>query len=350
MSSIFRKTKAILLEETDYAVIGNVYSMQVFDNYIFILDRHKAKKLFMFDKKGKYLRQIGSFGQGPGEYISISDFCLDTINREIYIHDASKRMLLKYNFDNGNFIQSTNIRHIGHCHYVTYFNNKIYANILYDENLLIEFDIETNMNKKFLNADKYNYGWNENYHTPYNFFISKLDSPKFVEHLMPTIISIDETGMYPYLTVESDDWVKKSDILSKEQLEKEELLDQYTLLIRKGRVFQIQNYMEYGDYIYFEYNRGRNIFFVVFNKVNKNVYQCNYRENLENDLFYKPGIKGKYQSFIFGTNKAVYSVFNPVKITLTEDDIALDMENRETVVEAIKRNEECFIILEYEFK
>ncbi|MDR2406528.1 MAG: hypothetical protein LBE13_00220 [Bacteroidales bacterium] len=74
-------------------------------------------------------------------------------------------------------------------------------------------------------------------------------------------------------------------------------------------------------------------------------------KNLQNDLFYKPEIKESYQLFIFGAHNTVYNVFNPVLDSrLTENDIALDLENRETVIEAIKKGEECFIVLEYEFK
>jgi hypothetical protein len=354
MSSTFRKAKAIRLEETDYAVIGEINSMQVFDNYIFILDIDKAKKLFMFDKNGKYLRQIGRLGQGPGEYLYISDFCLDTINREIYILDSSKKMLYKYNFDSGKFIGSINMQYTeGHYpYYVTLFNNKIYTNIVRHENLLMELELETNIQKEFLNADKYNCGWNRPYYTPYNFFISKLDSPKFVEHLMPTVMSIEKTKIYPYLTVKSENWVKKTDIWSEEKL-KEERTSQYMLLRQKGRVFNIQNYREYGDYIYFEYNKGGNIYLVVFNKATKEAYQCNCRESFENDLFCKSGIKGHNQAFIFEAHNTVYSVFNPVYnkyYKLTENDIAPNLENRETVIEAINQDEECFIILEYEFK
>jgi hypothetical protein len=305
----------------------------------------------MFDKNGKYLRQIGSLGQGPGEYIYITDFCLDTINHEIYILDSPKHMLYKYNFDSGEFISSINIQHDkGHySQYVTFFNNKIYTDIVRHENLLMELDIETNIQKEFLNTDKYNCGWNSSYNTPYNFFSSKLDFPKFVEHLMPTIMSIEKTKIYPYLTVKSENWVKKSDIWSGEKLN-EEQVNLYILLRQQKRVFNIQNYMEHGDYIYFEYNRGWDIYFVVFNKMTKDIYQFDHRRNLEKDLLCKPGIKG-YQSFIFGAGKSVYNVFNPVKNSnLTENDIAANLENRETVIEAIKQGEECFIILEYEFK
>jgi hypothetical protein len=351
MSSIFSKARAIFLEETDYAVIGEINSIQVFENYIFVLDIYKAKKLFVFNKDGKYLRQIGTVGHGPGEYVSIRDFCLDTINREIYIHDAGKQMLHKYNFETGRYIESVKMQHDkGYCHYVMYSNNKIYANLTHHGNLVMELNLKTHTQKEFLNTDEYNLGWNRAYFTQYNVFTSKLNSPKYVEHLMTTVMNINETGLHPYLTVKSKNWVKKSDILTEEKLDEMDVF-QYTLFEEKGRVFKIQNYMEHGNFIYFEYAQGNNVFFVVFNKENSETYQCNYYTSLENDLFLKTGIKGQYFSFPFVSSEAAYGVYNSVYFELTEDDIAPGLENREKLIEAFeKKQEEFFMILEYEFK
>jgi hypothetical protein len=345
MSSIFKKARAIPLEETDFAVIGAINNIQVFDNYIFVLDNYKAKKLFVFDKNGKYLRQIGSFGQGNGEYLSISDFCLDTIKHEIYLLDDRKKRLLTYNFEDGNYINSINIEQYGH--YITYLNKKIYISLLDQDNMLTELDIETNIQKELLNANEYNCGWTRADFTDYNFFYSKLNSPKFIGHLMNTVMSIDETGLHPYLTVKSENWVKKSDILSMEELIQKNKI-QYDLFSQKGRVFKIQNYMEQGDFIYFEYARGNFNFFVVFNKKTQEVYQCDYWKSLENDLFYKEGTKG-YTPFIFVNSNAAYTYRN----TIYNDElneIAVNLENREKLVELLNDKEEHFVIIEYEFK
>jgi hypothetical protein len=359
MSSIFGKAKAILLEETDYAVIGEIYSFQIFDDYIFVMDRHKAKKMFVFNKDGKYVRQIGSFGQGPGEYLSLNDFCLDTVNHEIYINDATKRKLHKYNFETGKYVNSIDMNpNKRYCYYVTYLNNTIYANLLSDNsllsstNLLVKMDFKTNTLEELFNTDDYNCGWSRSYFTQYNFFSSKLDSPKFVAHLMTTVMSIDETGIYPYLTVKSKDWVTKADILSEEKLD-EMLTDQYTLFSDKGKAYNIHNYMEHGDYIYFEYEHGHVLFFVVFNKKTNEAYKCDYFKNLENDLFFKAGTKGLYMAFPFVTSDAAYGVYNPVDFMSTKEyDIAPDLENREVVTESLKnrRDGEFFTIIEYEFK
>ncbi|MDR1554121.1 MAG: 6-bladed beta-propeller [Prevotellaceae bacterium] len=78
LSDIVKKVRPIRLEETDYALIGEIDEIQVFDNHIFVLDILIAKKLFVYDINGKYIRQIGAMGQGPDEYMGISHFCIQT--------------------------------------------------------------------------------------------------------------------------------------------------------------------------------------------------------------------------------------------------------------------------------
>jgi hypothetical protein len=357
ISSIFRKARAIILEETDYSLIGKLSKFQVFDNYIFVLDNSVAKKLFVFDRKdGKYLRQIGSLGQGPGEYIEARDFCLDVANREVYIYDAGKRLLHKYGMDTGKYVESVNMRHNDRFFkFIMYLNNRIYANILNSDKLLAELDLKTNAYKEFLNADEYNCGWSESIFMAYSsFFISDLDSPKFVELLMPTVISMDETGLRPYLTVKSKNWVQKSDVDGDDYNTRS---NQFGLdLISKGRTYNIQNYMESDDYIYFDYRKGLYPFFVIFNKKTGEVCQCNKRE-LKPDLFTTGGPSYSYLPFPFTTTKNAYSLWHynaggRIKTELKEEQIAVDLENREALIKALqsKKDDEFYMILEYEFK
>jgi hypothetical protein len=356
MSSIFGKARAIILEETDYSLIGRISKFQVFDNYIFVLDSNVAKKLFVFDKKnGKYLRQIGSFGQGPGEYIEIRDFCLDVANREIYIYDAGKLRLHKYNMDNGKYVESVNMQHNDRFfHFIMYLNNRIYASILDSDKLLAELDLETSIYREFLNADEYNCGWNESIFMAFSsFFISDLDSPKFVELLMPTVISMDETGLRPYLTVKSKNWVQKSDVDGDDVQTRS---NQFGLgLIEKRRVYCIQNYMEFDDYICFDYRRGFFSFFVVFNKKTGEVYQCNTR-NLKPDLL-TTGKASFSLFFPFTTVKNAYGLWHynardRIKTQLTEEQVAKDLENREELIKTLqsRKDDEFYVIFEYEFK
>ena len=77
MSSLFQKANAIVLDTSVW--IGSLDKIQGLNNRIFILDRHQAKGVFEFTRDGVFVRQIGSRGNGPGEYIVPGDFSLDMV-------------------------------------------------------------------------------------------------------------------------------------------------------------------------------------------------------------------------------------------------------------------------------
>jgi hypothetical protein len=67
-SSIFKNVQTIILEAGKDCLIGSLDELQIFDGRIYILDKHIAKSLFVFDMEGRFIRKIGSLGRGPGEF------------------------------------------------------------------------------------------------------------------------------------------------------------------------------------------------------------------------------------------------------------------------------------------
>jgi len=68
------------------------------DKYLFIKEGYK---LFQFSKEGKFIRQIGKTGRGPGEFL-LRDFIVN--NSSIYLFSRIPRFL-EYDF-NGNYIRT----------------------------------------------------------------------------------------------------------------------------------------------------------------------------------------------------------------------------------------------------
>jgi hypothetical protein len=353
-SVIFKSVRTIILEDHDYAIIGEINEIQVFDNYIFVFDESKAKKLFVFDKNGKYIRQIGSLGQGPGEYVALNDFCINKEKREIYLLDNLKK-ILAYDIDTGKHLRTINYElDLSRSQYITFFNNKFYMAIIPYEadkssNLLMELDIETGEQKQYLDADTYNYGWNRNSFTPYNFFMAKLsDSPKFVELYMNTIMSIEKDTIRPYLALISKNWVQKSDILSEEKLE-ELNIDQSNVLFSKGRKWLMQpNYTESDRYIYFSYSHGC----VLFDKQTHKAVSYRYMYNdLRDTNTGKVGIG--FTNLMFHNSKFAYEyffgnqMFNVVEWIHKDDILNPNLDKKD---ELMKLDGERFVIFEYEFK
>jgi len=86
-SQIIDNIKFIPLETNDYSMIGSVAKIIKYDDKYIIMDKKMAKKLFVFDKEGKFLYNIGSIGKGPGEYSRLMDFTVDEKEGCLYLID-----------------------------------------------------------------------------------------------------------------------------------------------------------------------------------------------------------------------------------------------------------------------
>jgi hypothetical protein len=76
--------------------LGTVDKIVFYNDTIYIADRRKSKSVFVYSKNGQFISSVSNIGQGPGEYIQISDFNIDKLTNELYILDAELRKILIY--------------------------------------------------------------------------------------------------------------------------------------------------------------------------------------------------------------------------------------------------------------
>jgi hypothetical protein len=76
---VTRVEKVIPLETNPNSILGTFTKGIVRENNILIYDS-RNRFLKVFDEKGKYLFQVGTKGNGPGEYTDMRDFMLEGIN------------------------------------------------------------------------------------------------------------------------------------------------------------------------------------------------------------------------------------------------------------------------------
>jgi hypothetical protein len=101
LSSIGKKLEYIPLETNPESLLARATKIAFTSSYIFISD---GKKLVQFDRKGKFVRNIGSQGRGPHEYLQLCDFLVTESKGLILILDA--RELLVFDVE-GKFIESS---------------------------------------------------------------------------------------------------------------------------------------------------------------------------------------------------------------------------------------------------
>lgn len=105
LSSLVENCKLIKFENSDTAMFKKS-AVIVSDNYIGIR-QNGGRPFKLFDHAGKFLCDVGSVGQGPGEYSDLLyDEYIDEANKKIYIMEfAFAKKLFVYDLD-GKFINS----------------------------------------------------------------------------------------------------------------------------------------------------------------------------------------------------------------------------------------------------
>ena len=100
------KSSFIKLETLEECLIGNIIDIQYSDNKLFILNSIAGEsELLIFDQIGRFLNKIGTLGAGPGEYLSISAFGVNSYNKYVILMDPLRKMIHKYEYS-GKYIDS----------------------------------------------------------------------------------------------------------------------------------------------------------------------------------------------------------------------------------------------------
>lgn len=276
-SSLLETPDVIVLETKNECIIRNIYALEVYNDKIYILD-DKAYSLFVFNRDGSFLHKIGCRGNGPGEYIDLSDFSIDRARGIIYLWDEAADKAYKYDAKTGKFISSVQTERDGNRSFcIQYCNDKLYINRSSEEGiqgnyLLREIDEKTGKQlASFLSAEEYNRGWNYALRLPYSFFYSKnTDRPKYIEIFSDTIVSITREGIIPSYVVRSKDFVKQNDVEKVIQRYKSnghsfDLSDLY----KDNKIFMVSGFAEMGNFISFQYMKGYDRHYLLYDKRTK---------------------------------------------------------------------------------
>lgn len=94
----YSKVEFVKLETNENCLIKKMKHIVTHDSLLFIQADY-SDHLFIFDRKGNFITQIGHKGQGTGEYIKISTFFIDKADQSVVIVDDFTNVFLYYGFD-----------------------------------------------------------------------------------------------------------------------------------------------------------------------------------------------------------------------------------------------------------
>lgn len=88
----------VSLETNDNSLIRRIDRLYGYKDTLFVFDR-SMKRIITFNKEtGKYLNVLSHVGNGPGEYIQVTDFCIDGNRKRIIMACDNPYKLLFYSF------------------------------------------------------------------------------------------------------------------------------------------------------------------------------------------------------------------------------------------------------------
>ena len=110
LSDFVEKIEFVLLESTDSCRLYGVGHAELTDQYIYVVDKpvNRSFCVYQFDRKGYFLRRIGTQGEGTDEFVEMSGFALNRETGEINIYDGVRKRVVSY-LPDGSFSKATDM-------------------------------------------------------------------------------------------------------------------------------------------------------------------------------------------------------------------------------------------------
>jgi len=92
---VFRRVDEVQLSTSPDYLVGRITDIVVTNQGNFIISDVIANSVWVFDKQGKFVKQIGKRGSGPGEYKGPHSLALDK-DENLYVEDRRNRRINSY--------------------------------------------------------------------------------------------------------------------------------------------------------------------------------------------------------------------------------------------------------------
>lgn len=94
---------AIVNLANEEVILGGINKVIKKYDRIYILDKDKTHSVFIYNNWGNLINLILNVGNGPDEYIQLTDIFIDSVDTTLNLVSRVDRKLLKYDFEGDNF-------------------------------------------------------------------------------------------------------------------------------------------------------------------------------------------------------------------------------------------------------
>ncbi|WP_071144972.1 6-bladed beta-propeller [Bacteroides ihuae] len=108
MDSLIEYIDFIKLETKTDNLIGKISQILFANDLLFVVDSESSKSINVFDMKGDFKYKISHTGNGPGEYVEISNVCIVPGKEQIAILDRPQSRIIYYKY-NGQYVSMEEI-------------------------------------------------------------------------------------------------------------------------------------------------------------------------------------------------------------------------------------------------
>ncbi|WP_347144592.1 MULTISPECIES: 6-bladed beta-propeller [Parabacteroides] len=142
---LFSDIQLIPLETTPESLIRDITQIKFFEDRYYIHD-YRRSQIFVFDREGRFQFALNGKGDGPGQYLNLSDFAIDTARRNLVVLCAVSNALFFYDLG-GRFIEKKRLPDITGAYNSFQFQNK-------DKIALFTYDYDNRLKFYSLSKDK----------------------------------------------------------------------------------------------------------------------------------------------------------------------------------------------------
>lgn len=143
-------------EETEEALIGSVSVICEFEDNVYIGD-DQNNQLLKFNKDGHFIGEVGSVGQGVGEYVALSYFFIDKDSETIGILDEDQQKILYYRIKDNEYTKTQSFPQILSNCCVPFNNGLLWYNQNFEgtnsDKYFVSTDTDNNISDSFISKE-----------------------------------------------------------------------------------------------------------------------------------------------------------------------------------------------------